>query len=446
MVNLTKLACFVAASLAVAVDAQDDAIVGGERVPDNQYPWMVSMARSGRHFCGGSLIAPNVVLTAAHCAVYSASQITARVKGSSTSNSSGFEQISVRSVIKNPAYVSSRYSGDIAVLILDRDSTIAPFAFDTGSGSTSEHAGKNAKVIGWGTLRQGGSTPTNLMGVTVPVVSNQECADRSYGSQIDAKMICGGFPAGGKDSCQGDSGGPWFIGDTIVGVVSWGQGCAQANKYGVYARVAETTNRAFIEKYAKSAGGPTEPPVPSPPTAAPTTPPPTATAPPTEEPPVPFCECNGGNGRFEICDLWYQEYKPTSDPLYNQSVCLLKYSGSARPNCRVPEGGELKFSQNFSNWYMNGCTVGRNVYVEPLEYNDSTLDIVSVEDPKVTPVDEKKPEVVAAEETDVMPLLAGAVLGTAFIVGGGSYAAHKRIVATTNKDEFNNFQVSNNAV
>ena len=97
-------------------------------------------------------------------------------------------------------------------------------------------------VTGWGAAEQGGSVVRDLREVTVPFVTNAVCGDLlSYGSQITDTMICAGLAAGGTNSCQGDSGGPLVSTSApvqLVGVVSWGEGCAKPGKYGVYSRIA----------------------------------------------------------------------------------------------------------------------------------------------------------------------------------------------------------------
>ena len=98
-------------------------------------------------------------------------------------------------------------------------------------------------VSGWGTLSSGGQSPDKLMEVDVPYVTNEICnSAEAYGGQVQDTEMCAGFKEGGKDSCQGDSGGPLVVphnnGFVQVGVVSWGDGCAAKDKYGVYANVA----------------------------------------------------------------------------------------------------------------------------------------------------------------------------------------------------------------
>merc|ERR1711953_1035624 len=107
-------------------------------------------------------------------------------------------------------------------------------------------AGTMCTVTGWGTLSEGGfSLPNILHKVTVPVVSDADC-NESYSSSgygIADSMICAGLPEGGKDSCQGDSGGPFTCGESpetreLLGIVSWGIGCARAGYPGVYTEVS----------------------------------------------------------------------------------------------------------------------------------------------------------------------------------------------------------------
>ena len=105
-------------------------------------------------------------------------------------------------------------------------------------------AGTDLVVSGWGTLSYGGQAPEKLMEVTVPFVTNEVCnSSEAYGGQVQDTEMCAGFKEGGKDSCQGDSGGPLVFqrnGEFVqVGVVSWGDGCAAENKYGVYGDVAK---------------------------------------------------------------------------------------------------------------------------------------------------------------------------------------------------------------
>lgn len=141
-----------------------------------------------------------------------------------------------------------------------------PFEFNenaqpVGITTVEPKGGDIAFISGWGALRvspkkslfrlnndytivkpqEGGSAPTQLYGVEIPIVDRKEC-NQDYDGLIEADMICAGIPEGGKDSCQGDSGGPVVIDGKLVGVVSWGFGCAEPGYPGVYTNVAYFKN------------------------------------------------------------------------------------------------------------------------------------------------------------------------------------------------------------
>jgi trypsin len=126
-------------------------------------------------------------------------------------------------------------------------------AFTYGAGvqpitltNTEPAAGALAVVSGWGTLSSGSSSlPSQLQAVEVDITAHAACnnAYAEYGG-ITVNMICAGVTGGGKDSCQGDSGGPLVVGSSLVGIVSWGAGCAEPNYPGVYSNVA--TLKSFV--------------------------------------------------------------------------------------------------------------------------------------------------------------------------------------------------------
>jgi len=216
-------------------------IVGGTAAALGEFPYIVSLSKSGSHFCGGVLIAANKVVTAAHCSVgQTASSV--KVRAGTLRWASGGTQVGVSSIVVNPSYVSSTTNNDVAVWHLSTSipaSSTIGYATLPAQGSDPA-TGTNTITAGWGTLNENSSTlPATLNKVTVPIISRASC-QASYGtSAVTTNMICAGFAAGGKDSCSGDSGGPIVDASTgiLVGLVSWGQGCAEAGFPGVYTRV-----------------------------------------------------------------------------------------------------------------------------------------------------------------------------------------------------------------
>jgi trypsin len=212
-------------------------IVGGVQASKGEFPFIVSLQTgSGSHFCGGSLIKKNWVLTAAHCV--EGGYLKSVVVGLNTQGvTAGTEKFTVLQIVKNPNWDTNTMFNDYALVKLSGDSKFAPIALN----STELAGNVNFVTAGWGTTSEGSqSISKNLMKVTVPLVTPEAC-EAAYPGALDGSMICAGYPEGGKDSCQGDSGGPLFIGSgsnmALAGVVSWGEGCARPNKYGVYSKV-----------------------------------------------------------------------------------------------------------------------------------------------------------------------------------------------------------------
>lgn len=217
-----------------------------------EYPWQVALVdayeRNGYdgQMCGGSLIAKEWVLTAAHCLEdgLQASDIDI-VIGRDVLSSSAGERIPAEKLILHKAYTSGRdENADIALIKLSRPATqgeIIPLASNQTAGHLDD-AGVNVSISGWGLLNELDETaPDRLHETQTAIVSNDTC-NIAYGGEINNSALCAGEAEGGKDSCQGDSGGPLVTFDggepVQVGVVSWGEGCGLAGYYGVYTRVA----------------------------------------------------------------------------------------------------------------------------------------------------------------------------------------------------------------
>jgi trypsin len=245
-------AAFAGGGAVGTASAQDPRIVGGSSVPDGKYTFMASIrSRWGSHFCGGTLIKSNYVLTAGHCVAGGNAKGGSVVVGRATLSGTGGYTSAIRKITSHPSYGRPvKYANDAALLELSTPITaITPIAVDSDASASNplEAPGYNLTTAGWGTTREGASCcPDRMNEVDVPVVSDASCAS-SYGNSFDAAtMLCAGV--GGKDSCQGDSGGPLFDRTRLVqlGTVSWGNGCARAGFPGVYGELNNPGIRDWI--------------------------------------------------------------------------------------------------------------------------------------------------------------------------------------------------------
>ncbi|XP_017835273.1 serine protease 53 [Drosophila busckii] len=239
VILLSVIACAFGAAIPEGLLPQlDGRIVGGVATSISSFPWQISLQRNGGHSCGGSIYNSRVIVTAAHC-LQGVSASALRIRAGSSYWNSGGSVVSVASFKNHEGYNAKTMVNDIAVIRLSSALSFNGNIKAIGLASSTPNNGAAAVVSGWGTLKSGGSVPAQLQKVDLKIVGRTQCASStySYGSEIKATMICAA--ASGKDSCQGDSGGPLVSGGQLVGVVSWGRGCAAPKYPGVYANVAE---------------------------------------------------------------------------------------------------------------------------------------------------------------------------------------------------------------
>lgn len=216
-------------------------IVGGTKTFIKDHPWQVALIIDGS-LCGGSIIGHRWVLTAAHCIPGNIQPKDVRHKSGATLLRSEGSWKDIEKVIVHKGYNPQTYENDIALIKLRRPpiGKVIPLA----KKNQKIEIGQDLEVTGWGAIGEGDDISEHLLKADVPFVSNKTCnAKEIYNGIISSGMMCAGHKSGGVDACQGDSGGPLVLkddsGDAIlVGVVSWGEGCARKLKYGVYTSVS----------------------------------------------------------------------------------------------------------------------------------------------------------------------------------------------------------------
>ncbi|XP_069079658.1 ovochymase-2 isoform X2 [Pleurodeles waltl] len=217
-------------------------IVGGKEAARGSHAWMASLRKQGRHFCGATIVSEVWVLTAAHCVADSSTKFFSTVVVGChdvSQREEGEQAFRIKSIIIHPEFDRRKpINYDIALIELEKEIIFGPSVQPACLPALDEvfEPGLVCSVYGWGRTTENGFLPSRLQEVDLPIIAPEECRHvmSSLRGPFQCKtIICAGFPAGGKDACQGDSGGPFICrrshgAPVLVGVVSWGLGCARS--------------------------------------------------------------------------------------------------------------------------------------------------------------------------------------------------------------------------
>ncbi|RVE75128.1 hypothetical protein OJAV_G00013830 [Oryzias javanicus] len=223
-------------------------IVGGTECPKGECPWQVLLIYKGKGFCGGVIYKPTWILTASHCLEDTETRFLKIIAGEHNLavNESTEQIIQVAEMLMHPNYAKTTVDNDIALLRLASPITYTPYAVPVclPTRFLAEHqlwAVNLHTVSGWGRRSEFGPTSNLLRRTKIPRLRTQTCIEES-GVALTKNMFCAGYLDGRTDSCKGDSGGPLVTEYKktvfLLGIVSWGKGCARPGNYGIYTRVS----------------------------------------------------------------------------------------------------------------------------------------------------------------------------------------------------------------
>uniref|UniRef100_A0A8C3XQ86 Ovochymase-1 n=1 Tax=Chelydra serpentina TaxID=8475 RepID=A0A8C3XQ86_CHESE len=232
-------------------------VVGGEEACPHCWPWQAGLQFLGDHQCGGVVVSPTWILTAAHCIQSTNRPLhwTVIVGDHDRTLKESTEQVRrVKTIVVHPDFDTLSYDSDIALIRLDvpleYNTVVRPICLPNSTQLLSSSI--LCTMTGWGSTQEAdGSLASRLQQTQVPILGSEVCEKNYYFNHpggITARMLCAGFASsGGQDSCQGDSGGPLVCRNEkepfiLYGIISWGVGCARPKKPGVYTRV-----RVFLD-------------------------------------------------------------------------------------------------------------------------------------------------------------------------------------------------------
>lgn len=219
-------------------------IVGGKEVKENSWPWQIQLRYNGNFLCGGSVIAEDWVLTAAHCVDgRSTSAYSVRAGRHTRYGVDPYEQSSdVKKIYEHEQYTSSSMDNDVALMHVSTPFKFNKYVSPVCLTDSDPKGGRDAWVTGWGNVKDS-CCDGYLKQALLPIIDRATCGKVSnWGSTITADMVCAGWDDGSQSACNGDSGGPLSVYDedserfVQVGVVSWGHVTCK-KKPNVYAGV-----------------------------------------------------------------------------------------------------------------------------------------------------------------------------------------------------------------
>ncbi|XP_025023151.1 serine protease 56-like [Python bivittatus] len=224
-------------------------IVGGNRAKPGAWPWLASVLLNRELMCSGVLVGGAWILTAAHCFAGSRNELAWSVVLGDydlTQRDEGEQVVPVSRILPHPKFDPKTFHGDVALLELS--TPVRPSAWVTPvclpEQATELSQGILCYIVGWGSLYEDGPPAEVVMEARVPILAQDLCRGALGSQLVSSAMFCAGYLSGGIDSCQGDSGGPLTCWDPLLeryvlhGITSWGAGCGERGKPGVYTRIA----------------------------------------------------------------------------------------------------------------------------------------------------------------------------------------------------------------